>query len=467
MKQYIFVKDLSSTMRSTYLVATLAVLLLWLTAPTSSQITFGSDPQPVVQRVNIHDVSNLTGEDRENNSNLIDSITPGGSDNTLNVSKSKDVQGFRLDFLIKNEGDQDFSISSNDELFHNGLDAVNWSLDTEEGAWYRIENGSKRRGASLVNGKLEWDTSNGGILPSGGRMNASYLFNTSQNISENYNQTFRAENTGASSGSEYQHNTSIEIRDPGELNVTLNEPPNNTRLQVNKTFEINSTVECLNGECGNVNLSARYNQSGSRLDIPDSPSEPFYTIGSNPKTCQSMEAGDSCTFNFDVNATGPVGNEYSIDTKARSALPGVENNQSEKSLVNIDFFLIVRDFRNTTSFGSVDLNTSFNPAIGNNESSGHQITVDNYSQPVDSFYLQVDNLTSNFNPGYRIGPSNFSFNLENNPSTSERATGGADLVTKNIQPGTTIDLYYWLDVPLGIVQDYYNGTVTMVAASEL
>lgn len=453
-------------MRQGYLLAVAVALIFWSIGSVNAQVTFGSDPQPVIQRVNIHDVSGFTGENRENDSNLVDSITPRGGDNTLNVSKSEDIQGFRLDFLIKNEGDQDFSISSDDELFHNGLDVVNWSVDTAEGVWYRIENGSKRRGASLVDGKLEWDTGNGGVLPSGGRMNVSYLFNTTQNVSENYNQTFRAENTGASSGSEYQHNTSVEIRNPGELNVTLNEPPNNTRLQVNRTFEINSTVECLNGECGDVNLSARYNQSGLRVDIPESPSEPFYSIGSNPKTCESMEAGDSCIFNFDVNATGSVGSEFSIDTEARSALLGVENNQSNKSLVNIDFFLVVRDFRNTTSFGTVDLNTTFNPAIGNNESSGHQITVDNYSQPVDSFYLQVDNLTSYFNPGYRIGPSNFSFSLENDPSTSERATGGADLVTQNIQPGTTIDLYYWLDVPLGIAQDYYNGTVTMVAASE-
>lgn len=453
-------------MRTLYSGLILATLTVLLTVFVGSQVTFGSDPQPVIQKVNVHDVTDFTGDEREDRSNLINSITPGSGSNVLNLSKSKDVQEFRYDFIIVNEGDQDWDISNDDELFHDGIDTGNWTINTTKDAWYRIKGGTKKKGGQLIDTRLDWDTSGGGTLPSGEKMNASYIFETDQNTSENYNQTFRAENTNESSGSEYEQNTSIILRNPGKMNVTLYEPPEDTRLQVNKTFEINSTVECYDGECGDVNLSARYNETDTQVDISETYSDPFYSLGSNPKTCKSMEDGDKCNFNWVINATGVVGSNYSIDTEARSSIPEVENNQSEKKAVNIDFFLIVSDSRNTTTFGSVDPNSSYNPALGNSGGSGHEITVDNYSQPVDSLYLQVDNLTSYFTEGYRIGPSNLSYSFENDTATSERATGDFDEINQNIQPGETVDLFYWLDVPSGIVQDYYNGTATFVAASD-
>jgi len=453
-------------MKKVSLALVLLSVILGLFTVSASAGTFGTDAQPVIKEIQFHNVDGFNSTEREDKDNLIESITPSSQDDTLNISKYNSTQKFRYDFIIENGGDTEWVIEDNDQFFHHGIDSGNWSIDTTNDVWYQIGTGPKRRGGTITNNNLTWDTSNAGTLSPDETMEGSYIFNTSQEKAETYNQNFRIENTGGGAGSFYEHNTSISLIDPGFLNVTLYEPPEDTRLQLNRTFEVNSTVECLGGECGDVDLSARYNESGSRLDIPESSSEPFYSIGSNPKTCQGMEAGDSCNFNWDINATGADGSNYTIDTEASSALSQVENNQSEKNSVNIDFFLIVSDTRNTTSFGAVDPNTTFNPALGNSGAHGHQITVDNYSQPVDSLYLQVNNLTSYFTEGYRIGPGNFSYSFENDTSTSERSTGDYDKIKSDIQPGTTVDLFYWLDVPSGIVQDYYNGTATFVAASE-
>ena len=443
--------------------AFLAILIAGVVAVNA--VTFGSDPQPVIQEIEVHDVTDFQGENRTNKTNLVDSISPSNSDDVLNLSNSEDDQQFRYDFKIKNEGDKEWNISQSDELFHEGIDVDNWTVNESTGAFYQIEAGKLRKGAEIVQERLEWNTSNEGTLESGQNMNASYIFEPNLSQNENYNQTFRAENTDQSSGSEYNHNTSIILRDPGFLNVTMHEPPEDSRLQLNRTFEVNSTVECLDGECGDVDLSVRYNNSGDNLKVPETESEPFYTIGSNPKTCQDMTDGSSCTFNWDVNATGDIGSNYVIDTEANSPISEVDNNQSEGSNVSIDYFLIVSDNRENTTFGAIDPNTTYNPAEGNQERPVHEISVDSYSQPVDELFMQVDNLTSYFIDGYHIGPSNLSYNFVNKTSNSTRATGDADVIKTDIQPGSTVEMFYWLDVPSGVVQDYYNGTIEFAAGS--
>lgn len=186
----------------------------------------------------------------------------------------------------------------------------------------------KDGGAEIVNEQLEWNTSNGGTLKPGEKMNASYIFEPGLSQDTNYNQSFRAENVDKGSGSEYDHNTSIILRDPGKLNVKMHEPPEDSRLQSNRTFEVNAIVECFEGECGDVDVAARYNGSDGWVDIPDTQDRPFYTVGNNPKTCQDMVDGDRCSFNWGVNATGEVGSEYVIDTEARSPISEAEKSAS-------------------------------------------------------------------------------------------------------------------------------------------
>lgn len=427
--------------------------------------TFGTEAQPVIQEIQIHDVTGFNSSEKENKDNLMDSITPG--EDALNISKFKDLQVYRYDFIIENGGDQDWNISSNDDFFHDGVDTGNWTINTESDIWYEINSDEKNRGGSIDGETVNWDTSNGGNLSSTDTMEGSYIFETEQNNSEIYNQTFRIENKEGDAGSYFRHNLSINMTKPGELNVTINEPPEDTRLQVNRTFEVNTTVECHGGECGDVNVYARYNETGGMTAIPETESEPFYAIDGNPRTCQDMQNNTECTINWEVNATGSIGSQNLIGAEAVSSLPNVDSNTSEKRNVTTEYFLIVRDYRETTTFGAVDPNTVYNPALNNTGGHGHNITVDEYSQPLEDLHFKVSNLTSYFIDGYRIGPSNLSYSFKNDTSTAERASGEFQKINNEpIQPGETVDLFYWLDVPSGVVQDYYNGTATFVAGSD-
>ncbi|MFB6158411.1 MAG: hypothetical protein ABEJ95_01985 [Candidatus Nanohalobium sp.] len=113
---------------------------------TVSAVTFGADAQPVIQSIAVHDVTSFDSVNRTNKTNLVDSITPGSQDDMLNISSLEPGQQFRYDFRIENEGDTEWNISQDDELFHNGIDTDNWTINTSEGAWYRIKGGEKRWG---------------------------------------------------------------------------------------------------------------------------------------------------------------------------------------------------------------------------------------------------------------------------------------------------------------------------------
>lgn len=445
-----------------YSLVALAVLMLAL--PSGAE-TFGSEAQPVIQEIEIHKLTDFNQSERESKDNLEDIITPEDSSKTLNISMINETEVFRYEFIIKNEGDSNWQLSDSDSFYHEGIDSGNWTIDTED-VWYQFNDSLKERGANIEVNRVKWDTSNGGTLSQGEYLNGSYIFSTDQNSSEIYSQNFSVINSESNAGSYLEHNTSVEMANAGKLNVTMHEPVEDTRLQVNRTFEINSTVECMDGECGNVNLTARYNQSGQMEDIPASGSQPFYTVGQNPKNCQGLIEGDLCTVSWEVNATGEPETKHKIDVKASSSLSQVESNQSEKRNVSIDYFLIIRDYRDTTSFGAVDPGSSNNSALGNSGDHGHNVTVDEYSQPVDELYFKVSNLTSYFTEGYRIGPGNISYSFENETATAENASGSFEVIKTDIQPGETIDLFYWLNVPSGVVQDYYNGTASFAAQSD-
>lgn len=450
----------------------LTLLLTTLILGVAGSTTFGSstgNPQPVLQEINIHDVTNLNNQ--EDGENLEDTITPSSTEEKrLEARQENETRKYRYDFVINNEGDQDWNIEGQDILKHDNI-STSWSIELTDGnedIWYQIEGGTKRRGGTIDTDKLEWNTSQQGTLQPGEQLNASYIFETTQTKTElTQNQYFKAETIidgENNTGSEDTHET--EILKIGDLNLTIEEPPDETRVQSNKTFVINGTLSCENGECGNITTTPRYNETSSTMTtIPETTGEkPFYTNKSNQRECNQLT--NSCTVQWDVNATGELDTENELDLLSESTFPEIENQNSTKKTVSTEYFLIVRDNRENTTFGAVDVNSSKNPAHGNLEEPPHQITVDSYSQPVDELYLKSTSLTSYYIDGYEIKPQNISYWFENDTSQRKSMNSSLEVIKTDIQPGTTIDLFYWLHVPPGKVQDYYNGTKTFAAYSE-
>lgn len=449
----------------------LASILITLVVGVAGSTTFGStsgNPQPVLQEINIHDVTEL--QDPEDGENLEDTITPSSTtEKRLEARQENQTRKYRYDFVIKNEGDQDWNIEGQDILKHDNI-STSWSIDLTDGdenIWYQIEGGTKRRGGTINTDKLEWNTSQQGTLQPGEQLNASYIFETTQTTTKlTENQYFRAETIidgENNTGSEDTHET--EILKIGDLNLTIQEPPEETRVQSNKTFVINGTVSCENGECGNITTSPRYNETSSTMTtIPETTGgKPFYTINSNQRECNQLT--NSCTVQWDVNATGALDTKHELDLLSESTFSEIQNQESENRTVSLEYFLIVSDNRENTTFGAVDVNSSKNPAHGNLEEPPHQITVDSYSQPVDELYLKASNLTSYYIDGYHISPENISYSFQNDTSTRKSMNSSLEIIKTGIQPGTTLDLFYWLHVPPGKVQDYYNGTATFAAYS--
>lgn len=459
--------------KTTTLIILTVTTILFLTLSTST--TFGSttnNPQPVIQEIELHDVTEL--ENPEDEDNLEDSIQPSSTEtNQLNARQEDQARKYRYDFIINNEGEENWEIEDQDILKHENIN-LDWSIDLEDGneeVWYQIEDQNKQRGGNIDQDQLEWDTSNQQTLEPNEQMEASYLFETTQEETElTEQQYFRVEATiedEENTGSEDTHET--EILKIGNLELKIEEPPQDTRLQWYRFFDIKGTLTCTEGECGDITTEPRYNETDTSMTkISETEGDiPFYTEQSNQRECNDLQ--DSCSFQWNVNATDEPETPYELDIKAEPEFPELSNQNTENRDVTIEYFLIVSDNRNETTFGPVDVNTTNNPAEGNLESPAHEITVDSYSQPVEELYLKTSGMSSYYISGYEIMPENMFYSFEND--TSQRNPMNDELTQINqeigeIEPGSTVDLFYWLDVGTGKVQDYYNGTKTFQAYSE-
>jgi len=118
----------------------------------------------------------------------------------------------------------------------------------------------------------------------------------------------------------------------GTFNVSLILPNTNTSIQNGTFFNFTSKVECVSGECGNVefNLKSTPMNSGS----------PFYTTTQNPNTntacLQSMIAGNSCDVTWTVFANvSELNNNYEFFTFANSLNYSITETESEHIFINI------------------------------------------------------------------------------------------------------------------------------------
>ncbi|MFB6147681.1 MAG: hypothetical protein ABEJ66_02245, partial [Candidatus Nanohaloarchaea archaeon] len=216
----------------------------------------------------------------------------------------------------------------------------------------------------------------------------------------------------------------------GFLNVTLQEPPNDTVVVQNRSFVQNVSVTCENGECGTVTVSPRYKRSSTADTlVPEGSGEPFHTNTSNTKTCDSsLKKGETCFTSWFVNATGTLESYHLLDVNASSSYSQVESNDSIDHLVQINTALIINLSFDAVHFGPLEPGAENNSAVGNSNLS-YNLTVDEDSNTVDKLWTRATTLEGN-DSSYEIGPSNLSYSQQNDISTEKRYSGTYQLVEK-------------------------------------
>lgn len=433
--------------------ASLFLVCVSLILTAGAKETFGdsnSGSLPEVQNLSIYDVTNETENERESGGELLAS----GLNKTFQLNQTEDRFDYRFTFEIDNTGPEYWNLSSEDELFHEGLD-TGWSINR---TWYNIS-GTQYEGGTFSEGRVDWNTSLGGNLSPDSRMYANYIVEVDLTDSQDYSQKFLVNDTSNESGSKDNH--TLDMNRLGEISLTLEEPPNDTILTQNKTFEINTTVECLGGECGDVTSTSRYNQSGTADTlISEGNGSPFHTIGDNKKECAQLLSGESCTVLWDVNATGEKDSYHLLDTNASSSYSEMTSADTKDAEVQIKQVAAINLTWSTIDFGTLDPGSSNKSAEGNHNLT-YNISVPENSNDVD-IWVKGKDLQSE-DTDYTIGIGNMSYSLENDTATESPIPYTYELVKQTVNASSILNSFYWLDVPTGIYKGPYNGSITFKA----
>lgn len=412
-------------------------------------------PLPNITEIRIYDVTDQA--DKKTGGNLVDR----GLDPELNISQKDVNRSYRFEFQVRNDGLQDWNIEASDELFHEGLNS-NWSVG---GIRYELSQ-ENYTGGTFSSGQVTWNTSNGGILEyedTNDTMNASYVVNITQEESDKFNQRFEVNDTSEGAGS--YHDYILDVKKFGFLNVRLNEPPSNTIVQKNSFFTVNGTVECVEGECGEVSISPRYNESlVADTLIPEADGKPFYTSGTNNVSCNSQGSlNGTCSYTWDVNASGSLNSDHLLDVNTSSSFTEVSGNESRDNTVTINNAIRINVTWESVEFGVLDPGTENNSAQNNSE--GYNISIPENSLKVDDLWVRSENMTTDGwkNPStdesYVIPANNFFYSLNSFVDTKEPLTNNYQNVISDLSSGSSISTYYWMNVPKGIKSSKYNGSI--------
>jgi len=202
---------------------------------------------------------------------------------------------------------------------------------------------------------------------------------------------------------------------------------------------------------------------------------PFYTTSSNPQTCHSMQAGDTCNQTWNVNATGQTNTTWEFSTAYDSTAYDwyVETNVTEKANVSIvegdpGEFISITLNGYPIGFGSLDHGTTDNPATGNSGGPGNLYTIT--IEPETTVNVNVYQKGGDFvNGGSSFSIGNMTWSTVNNANTSIPVNGTYDSgypVAIDASPGTNITMYYWLDVPVGKTAGTYSAPLYIKALLE-
>ncbi len=343
-------------------------------------------------------VANITNITIYNVTSLADTHTGGTllPDNGLNKthkinisSDDKFSETWRVEITVRNDGDANWNILAEDVAYHKGLNA-SWQINAVNDIWYIIGPQTKT-GGTWSGGKVSWDTSLGGLLSKGSTMTFYYVFNITPDESGVYPVYFLVNDTSENAGS-YDYST-YNVTALGQVNSSLNAPPDNTIVPKDRNFTINATVWCWYGDCGTVSGTARYNATTSAPDtsIPVSSGADLYIQGGpNPKSCGAMAKDSKCTLAWNVNATGALNKAYEVDVKFTSTYP-TENDTSDSTITLGKILLMALGFTNI-DFGAGDPGSTI-PAQ-NNTDQLYNITLDPNSNDADvGLWVKGENLT--------------------------------------------------------------------------
>lgn len=403
--------------------------------------------------IEIFDVTDV--EDKRDSGEVIAS----GTNETFEIEQEDRQKKYRFSFTVENSGLEDWEIEEEDTLSHEGLNSTWEVVDS----YYEIE-GNVFEGSELEDRKLEWETV-GGILESDTLLEANYIVETDTVTSNLYSMEFNAEMENSSTKD--QHN--LNKTKYGFLNISLNEPPETFTVQQNQTFEMNSSLVCREGKCGDVDTSVRYNESSvepeSLIPVDDS-EEPFYIVGSsNTRDCGVLEKDNKCEEKWEINATGSLNTTRLVDSQAISSFSEVNAVNSKNSEVTIAEALILDIEWDSIDFGTIGPGEENVSAIGN-EDEKFNVTVPSNSVDADRIEIRSEKLNNSVNDGYYIGASNMSYNLENDENLQKPLSEEYQILEENIDSGTTFPTYYWINVPTGIKADNYTGVIEFEASSE-
>ena len=412
-----------------------------------------SSPLPNITDIKIY---NVTGSsDTHVGGDLVDS----GLNKTFNFDTNGSYQ-FRIEMYVRNDGGSTWNIDSTDIVYHEGLNS-NWEIDNGTDVWYSIGT-TNRTGGNWSDGRVTWDTTLGGTLKKGETATFNYVFNATSSEDEQLPVYFLANETQKNAGS-YDYSV-FNVTKIGYLNVSLTTPVDNQVVPQNRTFVINATVQCLEGECGYVIGTPRYNDSSS---LPDtyisntSDTTPFFIVSDNQtKQCSDyMYNGTNCTLTWTINSTGNLTDRYEIDVEFNSTTYGMPNS-TENHTVEIGIVLILSltfDYINFSTLQPLEQDVN---ATGNNNSQ-YNITIDSNSNNVEGLYIKGTdmNLTSESWGSYYIGITNVSASTTNDIAT-ETAINYTWVQLKGFTAsGTNVTTYYWLDLPSGLYKGDYEGTI--------
>jgi hypothetical protein len=228
---------------------------------------------------------------------------------------------------------------------------------------------------------------------------------------------------------------------------------------------LNASVTCENGECGNVSVTPRYNQSSvPDTVIPESSGTPFYTNSSATKTCAGdLNIDQTCYVTWFVNATGDLETTHLLDALASSDASIVQDNSSENHLVRINKPLIFDLTFTEVDFGPLDPGTR-NGSAKNNSDLAYNISVSEDSEPIDQLWVRATDLQSS-QLDYTIPAENMSYATSNDINQESMFSNTYQLLASTLSAGEILQTFYWIDVPRGIYQGQYTGNIYFKANS--
>lgn len=429
------------------------ILIFSITLLVSSNVaaeSFGTTEGtlPNITNIQVYDITGLSANQRETGGNL----ETEGLNTTLEVRQESATRDYRFEFNVVNDGNQDWTLQSADEMFQNNLNNT-WTV---EKIWYNIS--SDYDSGTFSSGRVDWNTTQGGTVSPGQELHAKYNVQISPSTTRVYDQRFEVNDTSNNSGSFTEYD--FRLVKIGDTTLAFNDPVNDTTVTQNKTFPVNATISCNNGDCGKITANTRYNES-STVDtlIPENSGTPFHTTSNNLKTCSSfLKTGESCDVTWDVNATGDLQTYHEIDVNISSNFSEISSKNTEDRLLQINAAAIINLSWNKIDFGVIDPGTANTSAPGN-DNLAYNISVPQSSNTVDNLWIRATNLTSQQWARYNIRPSNLSYSLTNDVSTETQISDTYSLMDTQLSPGTVLNTFYWLDVPESIYKGEYTGTI--------